>query len=74
MNNIVPLTLQERKAQCSAGKHDQWQGYMTILVVKRATIKAISIITTVIRPIIKLDVTNPLDAHGHDVKWTVAIR
>jgi len=33
MNTFVLLPLQESMAQSGACKHDQWRGYMTILVV-----------------------------------------
>jgi riboflavin transporter FmnP len=50
MNTFVLLPLQESMVQRSTGKHDQWQGYMTILVVNYGIIKSISILTAVILP------------------------
>jgi hypothetical protein len=59
--------------QCGAGKHDQWRGYMTILVINDETIKSISILTVVIRLIIKFDVDNPRECSRLEVKWMLAI-
>jgi len=56
MNAFVLLPLQECMAQRGAGKHDQWQEYMTVLVVNHGIIKSISILTAVIRPMIQFDV------------------
>jgi len=61
-------------AQRSAGKHDQWRGYMTVLVGNHGIIKSISILTAVIRPMIKFDVDKPQDCFRQEVKWTLAIR
>jgi hypothetical protein len=61
MNKFVLLPLQERMAQRSAGKHDQWRRYMTVLVVNRGIIKSICILTAVICPLIKFDVEIPRD-------------
>jgi hypothetical protein len=74
MNAFVLLPLQESMAQDGAGKHDQWRGYMTVLVVNHGIIKSICILTTVIRPMIKFDVDKPRDCFRQDVKWTLAIR
>jgi len=60
-------------AQRGAGKHDQWRGYMTILVVNHGMKKSISILTTVIRPMMKFDVDEPRDRFRQEVKWTLAI-
>jgi len=60
-------------AQHGAGKHDQWLGYMTVLVVHHGIIKSISILTAVIRPMIKFDVDKPRDCFSQEVKWTLAI-
>jgi len=43
-------------AQRSAGKHDQWRGYMTVVVVNHGIIKSISILTTGTRQMMKFDV------------------
>jgi hypothetical protein len=67
MNTFVLLPLQESMAQGSPGKHDQWRGYITVLVVEHGTIKSISILTAVICPMIKLD------CFRQEVKWTLAI-
>jgi hypothetical protein len=56
MNTIVLLPLQESMVQRGACKHVQWRGYMTVLVLNHGIIKSISIVTVVIRPIVKLDV------------------
>jgi hypothetical protein len=74
MNAIVLLPLQECMAQHGAGKHDQWRGYMTVLVINYGIIKSHSILDAVIRPMIKFDVDKPLDCLRQKVKWTLAIR
>ena len=66
--------LQESMAQRGASKHDQWRGYMTVLVVNHGIIKSISILTAVIRPMIIFDVDKPRDCFRQEVKWTLAIR
>ena len=73
MNTIDLLPLQERMAECGAGKYDQWRGYMTILVVNHGIIKSISILTPVIRPMMKFDVDTPRDCFRLEVKWTLDI-
>jgi len=60
--------------QQGACKHDQWRGYMTVLVVNHGIVKSISIHTAVIRLIIKFDVDNPRDFFRQEVMWTLAIR
>ena len=60
-------------AQRGAGKHDQWRGYMTVLVINHGIIKSISVLTAVIRLMIKFDVDKPRDCFRHKVKWTLAI-
>jgi hypothetical protein len=74
MNPFVLWPLQESMAQRGAGKQDQWRGYMTVLVVNHGIIKSISILTTVIRLMIKFDVDKPRDCFRQEVKWTLAIR
>jgi len=74
MNTFVLLPLQESMAQCSAGKHDQWRRYMTVLIVNHGIIKSISILTAVIRLIMKFDVDKPRDCFHQEVKWMLAIR
>jgi len=74
MNTFVLLPLQESMAQRSAGKHDQWRGYITILVINHGIIKSISILTVVIRPTIKFDVDKPRDYFRQELKWKLAIR
>jgi hypothetical protein len=73
MNTFVLLPLQQTMAQPGTGKHDQWRGYMTILVVNDGIIKAISILTAVIRQMIKFDLDKPRDCFRQDLKWTLAI-
>jgi hypothetical protein len=73
MNTFVLLPLQESMAQCGAWKHDQWRGYMTVLFINHRTIKCISILTAVIRPMIKFDVDTPRDCFRKDVQGTLAI-
>jgi len=74
MNAFVPLPLQEGMVQRGAGKHDQWRGYMTVLVVNHGIIKSIRILTAAIRAMLKIDVDTPWDCFRQDVKWTLAIR
>jgi hypothetical protein len=74
MNTLVLLPLQESMAQHGAGKHDQWRGYMTVLVVNHGIIQSISTDTPVIRPMIKFDVDTPRDCFRQEVKWMLAIR
>jgi hypothetical protein len=74
MNTFVLLPLQESMAQRGACKHDQWRVYMTVLVVNHGIIESISILTAVIRPMIKFDVDKPRDCFRQEVQWTLAIR
>ena len=74
MNTVVLLPLQESMAKCSAGKHIHGRGYMTVLVVNHGSIKSISTLTTVIRPVIKYDVGNLRDCFRQKVNWTLDIR
>ena len=74
MNTFVLLPLQESVAQRSAGKHDQWRGYMTVLVVNHGIIKSISILGAVNRPMIRFGVDKPWNCFRQEVKWTLAIR
>jgi hypothetical protein len=55
MHTIVRLPLQGSMEQCSAGKHDQWRGYMTILVVNHGIMISIGRLTPVVCLMIKLD-------------------
>jgi hypothetical protein len=74
MNTCVVMPLQESMAQRGAGKHDQWRGYMNVLVVNQGITKCISILNTVNRPMIKFDGNNPRDSFRQEVQWTLAIR
>jgi uncharacterized membrane protein len=74
MNTFLLLPLQESMVQRGAGKHDQWQGYMTVLVINHAIIKSISILTAVIRLMINCDVDTPWDCFCQEVKCMVAMR
>jgi hypothetical protein len=74
MNTIVLLQLQETMAQHGAGKHNQWLGYMTILVVNHGIVKYFRILTAVICLMRKFEVDNPGDSFQQDVKWMLAIR
>jgi len=47
---------------------------MTVLVINHGIIKSISILTAVIRPMIKFDVDKPRDCFRQELKWTLAIR
>ena len=46
---------------------------MTILVVNHGIIKSISILTAVIRPMIKFDSDIPQDCFCQEVKWMLAM-
>jgi hypothetical protein len=61
-------------AQRGACKYDQWRGYITDLVINHGIIESISILTTVIRPMIEFDVDKPRDCFRQEVKWTLAFR
>jgi hypothetical protein len=61
-------------AQHSAGKQDQWRGYMTVLVVKHRIIKSINILTAVIRPMIQLHLDTPWHCFPQELKWMLTIR
>jgi len=74
MNTVVFLSLQERMVQRSTGKHDQWRGYMTVLVVNHGIIKSISILTTVICPMKIFDLDKLWDCFWQEVTWMLAIR
>jgi len=74
MDTCVPLPLYESMVQRSEGKHDQWRGYMTVLVIDHGITKSLSILTAVNRPMIEFDVDNPRDCFRQEVKWTLAIR
>jgi len=74
MNAFVLLPLQESMAQRGAGKHDQWRGYMTVLVVNHGSIESISIPSAGIHPMIKFDVDKQRDCFCQEVKWMLAIR
>jgi len=73
MNTFVLLPLQESMAQRGTGKHGQWRGYMTVLVVNHGIIKCISILTAVDRPMIKFDVDIPQDCFRQEVMCMLAI-
>jgi hypothetical protein len=61
MNTCGLLSLQESMAPRGACKHDQWRGYMTIIVVNHGIIKSISILTSDISLMIKFSVDQPWD-------------
>jgi hypothetical protein len=67
MNTIAHLPLQESITQRGACKQDQWQGYMTVLVFNHGIIISLSILTAVIRPMIKYDVDKPQDCYCQEV-------
>jgi hypothetical protein len=74
MNTFFLLPLQEGMAQRSTGQHDQRRRYMTVLVVNPGTMKSISILTAVIRLMMKFNVDKPLDCFCQELKWTLAFR
>jgi hypothetical protein len=73
MNTIVLLPLQKSMAQRGAGEHDQWRGYMTVLVVNHGSMKSISILTAVICLMIKYDINILQNCICQEEKWTLAI-
>jgi hypothetical protein len=73
MNTFGHLPLQESMAQRGAGKHDRWQGYMTILVVNHGSVKSINILTAVICLMVKFVVDTARDYFHQEVQWTLAI-
>jgi hypothetical protein len=74
MNPFVLGPLQESMEQRGAGKQDQWRGYMIVLVINHGIKKSMSILTAVIRPMIKFNVDKPWDYFRQEVMWTLAIR
>jgi hypothetical protein len=73
MNIFFLLPLQESMVERSACQHDQWRGYMTVLVVNQGIIKFISLLTVVICPMIKFDVDKLRDCFRLKVKWMLVI-
>jgi hypothetical protein len=74
MNTFVLLQLQESMAQRGVDKHEQWQGFLTILVVNHGIIKAISKLTTGIRLMITFEVDELWDCFREEVRWPLVIR
>jgi hypothetical protein len=74
MNAFLLWPLQESMAQPGAGIHDQWEGYMTILVINIGIIKSISILTGVIGQMEKFHADILQDCFCQEVQWTLAIR
>jgi hypothetical protein len=62
------MPLQENIEQLNSGKHNQWRGYITVLVVNHGMIKSITILTAVIRLMIKYDVDYPLDCFRQEIQ------
>jgi hypothetical protein len=60
-------------AQRGAYKHDQWQGYMTVLAAYHGIIKSISFLTADIYPRMKFNVDNLWNCSGQEVKLTLAM-
>jgi hypothetical protein len=73
MNAFVLLPLQESIGQRGAGKHDQWRGYTTLLVVNYGMKKCITILTAVVRTMVQCEVDKPRDCFRKEVNWTLAI-
>jgi hypothetical protein len=73
MNTFVLLQLQTSMAHRGAGKHDQLQGYMTVLVINRGILNSISILPPVIHHMIEFDVDKPLHCFRQEVKWILAL-
>jgi len=73
MNSFCPLPLPERITQHGASKHDQWPGYMTVLIVNHGVIKSICILTAVIHSMTEFDSDKLWDRFRQEVKWTLRI-
>jgi len=73
MNTFVLLPHQESQALCSAGKHDQWPGYMTVLVVNHGIWKSFCLHNTVIHKRGKCVVDMQRNCSSQDWTWVVAI-
>jgi hypothetical protein len=74
MNTFVLLPLQESMVQHGACKHDQWRGYISVVVVNHGIITYVTILTAGIRSMMKFDVDIPRDCLRQEVKWMLAIR
>jgi hypothetical protein len=61
-------------AQRGASKHDQWRGYMTVLVFNHGIVKFISILAAVVRPMIEFDADQLQDCFRQAVQWPLASR
>jgi hypothetical protein len=72
MTTFVHLVLKESMAQCGAGKHNQWGGYMTFLSIKHGIVKYISILTVAICHMKLLDEHSPRECICWEVKGIVA--
>jgi hypothetical protein len=73
MNTFVLVPLQESLVQPGACKHDQWRGYMTVIVINHGIIKLISILAVINRLMMKFYVDKLRDCFRREVKWMVAI-
>jgi hypothetical protein len=73
MTSFVLLPLQGSMVQRGACKHDQWRGYMTVLVVNHGILKSISILSAVLRLMITFDVGKLWDCLHKKVQCTLAI-
>jgi hypothetical protein len=73
MNTFVLLPHQESMVQRGAGKHDQWHGYVTIIVVNHGMVKSIRILTAVIRPMMKFDFDPPSDCFRQEARWMLSM-
>ena len=60
-------------AQHGAGKHDHCRGYMTVVVINHGNMTSISILTAVIRLMLKFDVDKPWDSFRPEVQWRIAM-
>jgi hypothetical protein len=60
-------------AECGAGKHGLFGGYMTVLVVNHGIMKSISILTAVIHPLVRCHVDTMWDCFRQEVQLTLAI-
>jgi hypothetical protein len=67
MNTFVLLPFQESMAHRGEGKHDQWRGDLTMLVVNQGITKSIGILRVVIYPMIKFDVDTPWKCFRQEV-------
>jgi hypothetical protein len=73
MNTFGLLPLQESMVQRGAGKHNQFQLYITVLMVDYRILKSLSILTAVVPPMIKYIVDQLLNCFRQETMRMLAI-